>query len=408
MRRDAEPAPPNATPPGAASVPRPAPDPALAAARRTNRLLAGLLLLVGGAVLYTAAAFFMPLVLAILLTLTLSPAVRVLMRRGLSEGLAAGLVVLVMTLGIAGLFGALSTPFFALVNDASEMVEQVRERFRAPMEQVSEVAETVEEATSGDAAVQQVVVQQPGILSQVAGSALSILTTTVIVIVLTLFLLANNWHFSQEIVRSFGTMTDKKRALRTVRDVEGRISRYLLTIAAINAGLGVVVALTMWALGMPTPVLWGAMAALLNFLPFVGSVIGLAIVSMVALVHFETLGGALLVPLAYFACTTVEGQFVTPMVVGRRLRLNTAAVLVAVAFWSFLWSIPGALMAVPILVVLKVLCDNVDGWQGFGRFLSAEPVGVAEAATDPAPGPVSGPVSGPVPERVSDPPGTAA
>jgi hypothetical protein len=79
-----------------------------------------------------------------------------------------------------------------------------------------------------------------------------------------------------------------------------------------------------------------------------------------------------------------------------------------VAFWSFLWSIPGALMAVPILVVLKVLCDNVDGWQGFGRFLSAEPVGVAEAATDPAPGPVSGPVSGPVPERVSDPPGTAA
>jgi predicted PurR-regulated permease PerM len=289
MRRDAEPAPPNATPPGAASVPRPAPDPALAAARRTNRLLAGLLLLVGGAVLYTAAAFFMPLVLAILLTLTLSPAVRVLMRRGLSEGLAAGLVVLVMTLGIAGLFGALSTPFFALVNDASEMVEQVRERFRAPMEQVSEVAETVEEATSGDAAVQQVVVQQPGILSQVAGSALSILTTTVIVIVLTLFLLANDWHFSQEIVRSFGTMTDKKRALRTVRDVEGRISRYLLTIAAINAGLGVVVALTMWALGMPTPVLWGAMAALLNFLPFVGSIIGLAIVSMVALVHFETL-----------------------------------------------------------------------------------------------------------------------
>jgi predicted PurR-regulated permease PerM len=215
-------------------------------------------------------------------------------------------------------------------------------------------------------------VQQPGILSQVAGSALSVVTTLAITIVLTLFLLANGYHFSQEIVRSFGRMTDKKRALCTVRDVEGQISRYLLTITAINIGLGVAVAVAMRVLGMPTPLLWGALATVLNFLPFVGSVIGVAIVGVVALSHFPTLGAAAVVPLAYFACTAIEGQFVTPMIVGRRLRLNTAAVFVAVAFWSFLWSIPGALMAVPILVVLKVLCDNVEGWQGFGRFLAAE------------------------------------
>ena len=348
---------------------------ALVARERTNRLLGAVLLVLLGGALYAAAAFFMPLVLAMLLALTLSPAVRALGRRGVGEGLASGLAVLTVGAGIAGLFWALSGPFYALVDDAPRMAVELQERFEqisAPMEQVSEMAETVDEATGGGGGVQQVVVQQPGILSQVAGSALSIATTTAIVVVLTLFLLSNGTHFSLEIVRSSGSLTDKKRALRTVRDVEGQISHYLLTIMAINTGLGAAVGLAMWALGMPTPLLWGALAAVLNFLPFIGSVIGVAIVAMVALLHFPTIGAAAVVPLVYFACTTIEGQFVTPMIVGRRLRLNTAAVFIAVAFWSFLWSIPGALMAVPILVVLKVLCDNIEGWRGFGRFLSAE------------------------------------
>ena len=365
-------------------------DPATAARRRTNRLLTVILLLLVVAAFYAAAAFFMPLVLALLLALTLSPLVRALHRRGVGEGLAAGIVVLALALGIGGAFAALSTPFFSLVEDAPRLADQVRDRFdelREPMETVSEVAEQVDEATGGgDGGVQQVVVEQPGIVSQVAGSALSIVTTTAIVIVLSLFILSNGDHFSQQIVRSFPHMGEKKRALRTVRDVEGEISRYLLTITAINAGLGLAVGLAMWALGMPNPALWGVMAALLNFLPYIGSIIGLAVVGAVALVHFDTIGAALVVPLAYFACTAIEGQFVTPTIVGRRLKINTAAVFVAVAFWSFLWSIPGALMAVPILVVLKVLCDNVEGLNGIGRFLSAE--GGAVKAADEPPEPI--------------------
>ncbi len=191
-------------------------------------------------------------------------------------------------------------------------------------------------------------------------------------IILTLFLLASGDHFSEQIVKSFGTLTDKKRALHTVRDIEAEISRYLLTITIINAGLGVAVGLAMWALGMPTPLLWGMLAAVLNFLPYIGALGGVAIVGIVSMASFPTIGAALLPPLAYLACTTIEGQFVTPTTVGRRLRINTVAVFVAVAFWSFLWSIPGALMAVPILVFLKVLCDNVPGLRGLGRFLSAE------------------------------------
>ena len=350
-------------------------DQRLVALRRTNRLLAGILLVLVGAAFYAAAAFFMPVVLALLLALTLSPLVRWLHKRGLGEGIAAALVVLAFTLGIGGVFGALGTPFFDLVDDAPRMASEVREKFeqiRTPLETVTDVAEQVDEATSGGGEVQQVTVQQPGILSQVAGSALSIVTTTVIVVILTLFLLASGDHFSEQIVKSFGTLRDKKRALRTVRDIEGEISRYLLTITIINACLGLAVGTAMWLLGMPTPVLWGMLAALVNFLPYIGSLIGIAIVAVVSLATFPTIGAALLPPLAYFACTTLEGQFVTPTVVGKRLRINMVAVFLAVAFWSFLWSIPGALMAVPILVFLKVLCDSVDGLRGIGRFLSAE------------------------------------
>ena len=347
----------------------------LQATQRSNRLLGGILIILVGGALYSAAAFFMPVVLALLITLTLSPLVRGLHRRGLSEGLAAGLVVLLFASGIVGAFAALGTPFFDLVNDAPRMVSEVREKYeqiRDPISSVTDVAEQVDSVTSGGAEIQQVTVQQPGILSQVAGSALSVLTTTIIVIVLTLFLLASGDHFAEQIVKSFGTLADKKRALRTVRDIEGEISRYLLTITLINAGLGVAVGIAMWLLGMPTPLLWGVMAAVLNFLPYIGSLGGIAIVGIVSLATFPTVGMALLPPLAYFACTAVEGQFVTPTIVGRRLRINTVAVFIAVAFWSFLWSIPGALMAVPILVFLKVLCDNVPDLHGLGRFLSAE------------------------------------
>ena len=360
----------------ASPPPGPTPEDArLAAARQTNRLLTGLLLIVTGGAFYAAAAFFMPLTLALLLALTLSPLVRWLHRKGLGQGLASGLVVLMLAGGIATAVAAVGTPFLDLVDNAPRMAAEMREKFedlRGTVETVSDMAEQVEDVTGGGDGVQQVTVQQPGILSQVAGSALSIATTTAIVTILTLFLLASGEHFSEQIVKSFGTLTDKKRALRTVRHVEAEISRYLLTISVINAGLGVAVGLAMWALGMPTPLLWGMLAALVNFLPYIGSLVGIGVVGAVALASLPTLGAALLPPLAYFACTAVEGQFVTPTVVGRRLRINTVAVFVAVAFWSFLWSIAGALMAVPILVVLKVLCDNVEGLHGLGRFLSTE------------------------------------
>lgn len=343
--------------------------------RTTNVLLAFILALMVGSALYFAAAFFMPLVLSVLLALTLSPLVRFLGRKGVPEALSALVLVLGLTLAIVGAFAALSTPFLSLVDEAPQLAERAKQRFediRAPLDTVTEITDQVDEATSGPEGTQAVVVAQPGIISQVAGSAMSILATTAIVIILTLFLLASGDHFYEQIVKSYGTLSERKAALKTVFQIEHEISRYLFTITLINAGLGLAVGTAMWATGMPNPLLWGVAAALLNFIPYVGSLAGVALVAVVAFVTFPSLAQAALPPILYLVCTAVEGQVITPTVVGRRLRINTVAVFVAIAFWSFLWNIPGALMAVPILVFTKVLCDNIATLNGIGRFLSAD------------------------------------
>lgn len=239
--------------------------------------------------------------------------------------------------------------------------------------------------TSAD--TQRVVVEQPGIISRAAGNVLSAGTTVAITLMLTVFLLASGTLFYEKIVQSFSTLSDKKRALRIVYDVEKEISRYLLTVAIINVCLGMAIGLGLWTIGMPMPFVWGAAAALLNFLPYIGAAMTLLGVTAVSIVSFETLTMAAIPPLFVLTCNIIEGQIVTPVTVGRRLELNAVSVFVAVAFWSWLWGFIGALIAVPILVVIKVFCDHFDQLRPIGNFLAAH-----QAIDPPDPGdePVTG------------------
>jgi len=235
--------------------------------------------------------------------------------------------------------------------------------------------------TSQEPDVQKVVLAQSGMLSSAAGNVLSAGTGITIVFVLSLFLLASGTMFYEKIIQSFTSLSEKKRALRVVYDVEREISHYLLTVAVINAGLGTVIGLGLWGLGMPNPLVWGAAAALLNFLPYVGALMTILLVTVIALISFDSISFALLAPAFVLLCDIVEGQFVTPMVVGRRLEINAVAIFIAIAFWSWLWGFVGALMAVPLLVVIKVFCDHFDGLSHVGNFLAAQHSVVVEEDT---------------------------
>jgi predicted PurR-regulated permease PerM len=351
-------------------------------------LLIGIFILMAVYALYFARAFFMPVILAFLLALTLTPIVRFLRKRGIPEALSATLLVILSICIVASAGYLLSGPVIDLINNTSSIGQQLTERLaqlRRPFEKIMQVSHQLEELTqtSQEPGVQRVAMAQSGILSSAASNVLSAGTGFTIIFVLSLFLLASGTMFYEKIIQSFARLSEKKRALRVVYDVEREISHYLLTVTIINAGLGTVIGLGLWALGMPNPLVWGVAAALLNFLPYVGALITIMLVAVIALISFDSISYALLAPAFVLLCDIVEGQFVTPMVVGRRLEINAVAIFIAIAFWSWLWGFVGALMAVPLLVVIKVFCDHFDGLSHVGNFLAAQQTSVIEEeATD--------------------------
>ncbi|MDX8539927.1 AI-2E family transporter [Mesorhizobium abyssinicae] len=349
-------------------------------------LLIGIFILMAVYALYFGRAFFMPVILAFLLALTLTPIVRFLRQHGVPDALSATLLVLLSLIFVAGAGYLLSGPVIELINNASTIGMQLTERLaqlRQPFEKIMQISHQLEglTQTSQEPDVQKVAVAQSGMLSSAAGNILSAGTGITIVFVLSLFLLASGTMFYEKIIQSFASLSEKKRALRVVYDVEREISHYLLTVTIINAGLGTVIGLGLWGLGMPNPMVWGAAAALLNFLPYVGALMTIILVTVIALISFDSISFALLAPTFVLLCDIVEGQFVTPLVVGRRLEINAVAIFIAIAFWSWLWGFVGALMAVPLLVVVKVFCDHFEGLSHVGNFLAAQHSLVVEEDT---------------------------
>lgn len=332
-------------------------------------------------ILLTIAMFFakdvlLPVILGVFLALTLSPVVRTMGRLGVPAPLTA--VVLVIGLG-AGLGTAgymMSGPVTKWVAQAPSYGAKIKSR----LENVSRSVEAVQEASKevdkiteqkGDGAKQKVVIEQPGILDSAVSNLFSAGATLAVALVLALFILSSNDLFYLKLVEATPKLSDKKKAVRIFHEIERSVSRYLFTITLINACLGLVIGAGLFALGFPYPYIWGALAFALNFLPYIGALSGVVLIAMFSIVTYADLAFAVLPPLLYLAATSLEGQIVTPLVVGRRLEINTVSVFLTVVFWAWLWGIAGALLAVPFLVLIKVICDNVDGLKTFGNFLSA-------------------------------------
>jgi predicted PurR-regulated permease PerM len=343
----------------------------------------GIFLILAVGLLYFAKDFFLPVSLAFLLALVLSPVVRGLRRRGIPEPVSAILLVVFVLAGLGASVYGLSGPLAKWVDDAPSIAAQMQQRFasvRGPVQKIIEASGHVEQmGKKPDQTVQKVVVEEPGILTRAATGLPSVATHVGVTLILLLFLLASGDMFYEKLVKSLPTFGDKIRGVKIARDVEREVSRYLLTVTMINVGLGVAIFVAMYVTGLPNPGLWGMMAAVFNFIPYIGAFTGLALVSIVSLVSFDTLYAAMWPPLAFAGITLIEGQFLSPLLVGRRLELNVVAVFVAVAFWSWIWGLIGAFMAVPMLVTVKVFADHVDGLGALGEFLAARDAPPAEA-----------------------------
>lgn len=357
------------------------PDPRrhLGAIRRLLELILLALMIIG---LYFAKEVVLPLLMGGILALTLSPVVRALQRKGIAPPASAVALIFGLALAIGGSVFAFSGPVSEWVSQAPRLEARLKAKFVAltsSVDAVRSATEKVDKLTNqtNDLSVQRVAIQSPGILTSAVTGAASLLSAVAVTLVLALFLLASGDMFYVKLMDAFPKFGDKKRALRIVYGIEHSISRYLLSVTMINAGLGVVVFFAMWITGMPQPMVWGAVAFLFNFVPYVGAAVGVGLSAAVAIVTFPSLPHALLVPSLFLGATLVEGQFLTPILLGRRMELNTVAVFVTLVFWGWLWGIAGALMAMPFLVCLKVVCDNFEPLRTLGIFLSS--------AADPAP-----------------------
>jgi predicted PurR-regulated permease PerM len=329
------------------------------------------------AALAVSRLFAVPVILAFLLALVFSGPCRWLRRRGVPEPVTAAAIVvgLVVSLGFAT--ALLAIPVSGWVQDAPRMARQVELKLRdisGIAKAVAEAEEKIADATAaaaddGDTPV-EVVIEERGPLATVALGAPLIVAQTAFILILMFSILSSGSLFHERLVQALPNLSDKKRVLKIAYDVEREVSRYLLAITAINAALGVTIGLSLAALGMPNPLAFGLFAFAANFVPFLGAIVGIALSFAVALISLPTFLDAVIVAAVYFALTSLEGQVVTPWLVGRHLRLNTVVILVAVAFWAWLWSVMGMIMAVPLLVTFKVLCRHVDGLRPIGEFLS--------------------------------------
>jgi predicted PurR-regulated permease PerM len=328
--------------------------------------------------LYFARPFLLPLVFALLLSFLFGPLVRAMSRLHIRPPLGAGLVVLGLLTAV-GLGGyELSGPIQSWATNAPQTLSAAQGKLKKllrPLERASRTAEQVQSAAGavGNATPgerpREVVVRQPSLIARVFGTTQRFVASALEVIILLYFLLAGGDLFLQKLVKVLPTTGEKRKAVEIARMIESSVSTYLLTVAIVNTVEGAVVALAMWLLGMPSPILWGALVAIFEFMPYLGAITMVLILGVTAITVFDNVGHALLVPAAFLLINLVQANFVSPIFVGHRLALNPVALLVGLTFFFWIWGIPGAFIAVPILATFKIFCDHIGSLAAVGEFL---------------------------------------
>lgn len=342
-------------------------------------MLAAILTLMVFYTLYFTAEIVVPVVLAVLFKLLLTPGYRALTRWHLPSTMAA-LVMMALLAGVMGAFAyGLAAPASEWIGKVPQSLPRIEselrvlrrpiERFFALTHRVEQFAEQGNTTAKAPAAAPSPMPEGSSLAGYLFSGTRSVLTGLGITAVMLFFLLASGDLFMRKLVEILPSFRDKKRAVEMSHEIEHNISAYLVTITIMNALTGTATGLAMWALGLPNPVLWGAMAFLFNYVMILGPLTCICIFLAVGFLTFAVWWHALLPAAVYLAIHITEGEVVTPMLVARRFILNPVLVIGSLFFWDWMWGIPGALVAVPLLGIVKIVCDRVRPLMAIGHFI---------------------------------------
>ncbi|MGD9902050.1 MAG: AI-2E family transporter [Vicinamibacterales bacterium] len=351
-------------------------------------------LLAAGAVvamLYFGRPVLLPIVLAVFLFYALDPLVDRTEAWGVPRALASVLAV-VFTLGVlAGGVVALWPQLDAVLTRVPEATRQLRATLRqtrsgvrpsSALEKVQEAAKAIDQAAAESAAppplprgTLRVEIAESWRVSDAlwAGGVgmIGLVGQGIGVLFLTIFLLVEDDAFKRRLVRRMESRGSKRLTVQILRDVARQIERFLWVQVATSAGVAIATGVGLWWMGIEHAAVWGVFAGVMNLVPFFGPLVVTVVVGAVAFLQFGTVGQASLVALMTLVITTIEGNFVTPHLLSKAAALNLVAIFVAIAFWSWLWGVAGMLLAVPILMAVKVVCDHVEGGEALGEFLGS-------------------------------------
>jgi predicted PurR-regulated permease PerM len=311
----------------------------------------GIFILLLGACLYAARPVLLPVVAAIVIGMTLAPLVKAAARYGASPWLTTAVISVALFAGIGAAATLLAAPVTSWVARAPEIGAALREKLYVldrPLAALRELQEALMPSAAPSVAVEP---SQLGLVTPVLALVTPAVVQLVLFFVTLIFFLAAQMDFRRYVVSFFATRDGKLRFIRITNDVEEHLGTYLVTVTVINFCLGGVVALGAWLFGFSSPILFGLMAAVLNYIPYLGAGCTTLILFAVGLVSFPSFAMAIAPPAAFVAVATVEGQFITPAVLGARLTLNPLAVILALAFWSWIWGPMGTFLAVPLTMI---------------------------------------------------------
>ena len=319
----------------------------------------GVFIILLGASLYFCRPLLLPIAAALVIGTTVAPLVKIAARHGISPwitAIALGAGFLVVTATAVTL---LANPAAELIARAPEIGASVRQKLYVldrPLAALRELEKTLVPSQGPSVAVES---SQLGVVAPLLSYVTPAVTQLVLFFVVLIFFLASQLDFRRYMVSFFTTREAKLRFMRIVNDLEDNLAAYLAIVTVVNVCLGIVVGFGAWLFGYPTPILFGLMAAIFNYVPYVGAACTTVVLFGVALVSFPSLGYALLPPAAFVAVATVEGQFITPTLLGRHLTLNPLAVLLALAFWSWLWGPMGTFLAVPLSMIGLIVLHHL-------------------------------------------------